>query len=64
MQLLETSGLTVNADSETDGVSKVSMLLECLHDHQIEIDNLSESKRVKLDQCVQLLQFENEANQV
>ena len=62
--MLETSGLTVQADNETDGVTKVSMLLECLHDRQLEVDNLAESKRLKLDQRVQLLQFDNEANQV
>ncbi|XP_066961005.1 kalirin isoform X3 [Macrobrachium rosenbergii] len=64
LQLLETSGIQIRADAESDANNKVSMLLECLHERQMDIEVLTDMKRVKLEQCIHLLQFENEANQV
>lgn len=61
---METSGLDIQADGETDAVSKVSMLLECLHERNRDLSDLAEVKRVKLEQRIQLLEFENEANRV
>ena len=63
-QLLETSGIQIQADAESDANAKVSMLLECLHERQMDIEVLTDMKREKLEQCIHLLQFENEANQV
>lgn len=45
-------------------MSKVSMILECIHERLMDIEVLVDMKRVKLEQCVNLLQFESEANQV
>ncbi|XP_069191995.1 triple functional domain protein isoform X3 [Procambarus clarkii] len=64
LQLLETSGIQIRADAESDGNAKVSMLLECIHERQMDIEVLTDMKRIKLEQCIHLLQFENEANQV
>lgn len=61
---METSGLEIQADNEADGIAKVTMLLECLHERQNQLIEVSEVKRVKLEQRIQLLEFENEANQV
>ncbi|XP_042869484.1 kalirin-like isoform X2 [Penaeus japonicus] len=64
LQLLETSGIQIRADAESDGTTKVTMLLECIRERQIDVELLADMKRVKLEQCIHLLQFENEANQV
>lgn len=64
LQLLETSGIQIRADGENDGVAKVSMLLECLHERQMDVEVLVDMRRVKLEQRIHLLQFEREANQV
>ncbi|XP_071527234.1 triple functional domain protein isoform X3 [Panulirus ornatus] len=64
LQLLETSGIQIHADAESDANTKVSMLLECIHERQMDIEVLTDMKRVKLEQCINLLQFENEASQV
>lgn len=63
-QLLETSGIQIRADAESDAVTKVSMILECIHERLMDIEVLVDMKRVKLEQCIHLLQFESEANQV
>merc|ERR1712180_260731 len=64
LQLLETSGIVIRADAESDGTTKVGMLLECIHDRQMDVEVLTDMKRLKFEQCIQLLQFENEGNQV
>ncbi|KAK3851641.1 hypothetical protein Pcinc_039994, partial [Petrolisthes cinctipes] len=64
LQLLETSGIQIRADGESDGLAKVSMLLECLHERQMDVEVLVDMRRVKLEQRIHLLQFEREANQV
>lgn len=64
LQLLETSGIQIRADEESDAVNKVSVILECIHERLMDIEVLVDMKRVKLEQCIHLLQFENEANQV
>lgn len=38
--------------------------MEFLHDREIDLEDLAEVKRVKLEQCIQLGQFQNDANQV
>lgn len=63
-QLLETSGIQIRADAESDAATKVSMILECIHERLMDIEVLVDMKRVKLEQCIHLLQFESEANQV
>lgn len=63
-QVFETSGVCVMADSQYNAQTRVQVLLEFLHEREIDLEDLAEMKRVKLEQCVQLGQFQNDANQV
>ncbi|XP_076313108.1 LOW QUALITY PROTEIN: triple functional domain protein-like [Tachypleus tridentatus] len=63
-QVFETSGIRLMADSQYDAPTRVQVLLEYLHEREMDLEDLAEMKRVKLEQCVQLCQFENDASQV
>ncbi|XP_044733840.1 triple functional domain protein isoform X3 [Chrysoperla carnea] len=63
-QVFENSGVCVMADSQYNAQTRVQVLLEFLHERQIDLEELAEMKRIKLEQCVQLGQFQNDANQV
>jgi len=52
------------ADSQYSAQTRVQVLLEFLHEREMDLEDLAEMKRVKLDQCVQLCQFQNDSNQV
>jgi hypothetical protein len=52
------------ADSQYSAQTRVQVLLEFLHEREMDLEDLAEMKRVKLDQCVQLCQFQNDANKV
>lgn len=39
-------------------------MLEFLHDSELDLEDRAELKRVRLEQCVQLCQYQNDANQV
>ncbi|KAJ9574580.1 hypothetical protein L9F63_008253, partial [Diploptera punctata] len=60
----ETSGMSLMADSQYSAQTRVQVLLEFLHEREMDLEDLAEIKRVKLEQCVQLCQFQNDANQV
>ncbi|KAL1516598.1 hypothetical protein ABEB36_000493 [Hypothenemus hampei] len=64
VQVFETSGICVMADAQYNAQTRVQVLLEFLHDREVELEDLAEMKRVKLEQCIQLGQFQNDANQV
>lgn len=64
IQVFETSGVCIMADAQYNAQTRVQVLLEFLHEREIELEELAEMKRVKLEQCVQLGQFQNDANQV
>ncbi|XP_075229474.1 trio Rho guanine nucleotide exchange factor isoform X4 [Lycorma delicatula] len=63
-QVFETSGVSVMADSQYSAQTRVQVLLEFLHEREMDLEDLAEMKRVKLEQCVQLCQFRADANQV
>lgn len=63
-QVFENSGVCVMADSQYNAQTRVQVLLEFLNERQIDLEELAEMKRIKLEQCVQLVQFQNDANQV
>jgi triple functional domain protein len=63
-QAFETSGMSLMADSQYSAQTRVQVLLEFLHEREMDLEDLAEMKRVKLEQCVQLCQFQNDANQV
>ena len=52
------------ADSQYDAKTRIQVLLEYIHEREMDLEELAEQKRIKLDQCVQLRHFENEARQV
>ncbi|XP_022243783.1 triple functional domain protein-like [Limulus polyphemus] len=64
LEVFETSGIRLMADSQYDAPTRVQVLLEYLHEREMDLEDLAEMKRVKLEQCVQLCQFENDASQV
>ncbi|KAK6627027.1 hypothetical protein RUM44_009504 [Polyplax serrata] len=63
-QVFETSNIALMADSQYSAQTRVQVLLEFLHEREMDLEDLAEMKRVKLEQCVQLCQFQNDANQV
>uniref|UniRef100_A0AAR5PYU8 Non-specific serine/threonine protein kinase n=1 Tax=Dendroctonus ponderosae TaxID=77166 RepID=A0AAR5PYU8_DENPD len=64
VQVFENSGICVMADAQCNAQTRVQVLLEFLHDREVDLEDLAEVKRVKLEQCIQLGQFQNDANQV
>ncbi|XP_049828356.1 kalirin isoform X4 [Schistocerca gregaria] len=63
-QAFETSGLSLMADSQYSAQTRVQVLLEFLHEREMDLEDLAELRRVKLEQCLQLCQFQADANQV
>ena len=64
MQLFESTQVQLMADSQYDAPTRIAVLLEYLHERELDLEDLAEQKRIKLEQCVQLRQFEQEARQV
>ncbi|XP_024083955.1 triple functional domain protein isoform X2 [Cimex lectularius] len=62
--VLESSGVGLMADSQYTAATRVQVLLEFLNEREMDLEDLAEVKRLKLEQCVQLYQFRNDANQV
>ena len=52
------------ANSQYDAQTRIQVLLDYLHDRVVDLEEMAEQKRLKLEQCVQLRQFEVEAKQV
>ena len=52
------------ADSQYNAQTRIQVLLEYLHEREMDLEDLGEQKRVKLEQCVTLRHFETEARQV
>ena len=52
------------ADQQYDAPTRIQALLEFLHEREMDLEDIAEQKRVKLEQCVQLRHFEIEARQV
>ncbi|XP_074654482.1 kalirin-like isoform X2 [Tubulanus polymorphus] len=63
-QVFETSGVQLMADAQYDAQTRIQMLLEYLHERMMELEDASEQKRVKLEQCVHLRRLEEDAKQV
>ena len=64
IQVFENSGVCVMADSQYNAQTRVQVLHEFLREREMLLEELAEVKRVKLEQCIQLGRFQNEANQV
>ncbi len=63
-QLFENSEIQIMADSQYDAQTRIQVLLEYLHEREMDLEDMAEQKRIKLEQCVQLRHFETEARQV
>lgn len=57
--MLESSGVCVMADGQYNAQTRIQVLLEYLHEREMDLEDLAEMKRVKLEQCVQLGQYIN-----
>lgn len=64
VQLFESAGFVAMADGTHMAQTRIQYLLEFLHDRELDLEELAELKRVKLEQAVQLCQFRVDANQV
>ena len=64
LQTFERSGINLMADTQYNGQTRVQVLLDYIQERQMDIEDLGAIRRIKLEQCVQLCQFENDANQV
>ncbi|XP_055319895.1 kalirin isoform X8 [Sitodiplosis mosellana] len=62
--LFEGAGFIAMADSTHNAQTRIQHLLEFLNDRELDLEELAEVKKVKLEQAVQLCQFQNDANQV
>lgn len=62
--MLEQTGVELMADRQYDAPTRIQALLEFLHERELDLEDLAEQKLIKLDQCLQLRQFENDAKQV
>lgn len=56
--------MTIMADSEQTATNRIQMILEFLHEREMDIEDLSEMRRVRLEQAVQFCQFQSDASQV
>lgn len=63
-QLYESCGFIIMADGTHTANSRVQYLLEFLHERELDLEDLAETKRIKLEQAMQLCHFQNDANQV
>ena len=62
-QVFEQTGVELMANTQYDALTRIKTLLEYLHEREMDLEDLGEHKRIKLEQCVQLRHFENEAKQ-
>ena len=64
LQHFDNSGINLMADSQYNGQARVQVLLEYIQEREIDIEDMGTIRRIKLEQCIQLSQFEGDANQV
>lgn len=64
VQIFESASFVAMADATHMAQTRIQYLLEFLHDRELDLEDLAEIKRAKLEQAVQLCQFQNDANQV
>ncbi|KAM7356678.1 trio Rho guanine nucleotide exchange factor [Cochliomyia hominivorax] len=64
LQMFESAGFISMADATHTAQARIEYLLNFLREREIDLEELSEAKRAKLEQAVQLCQFQNDANQV
>ena len=62
--MFERSGINLMASTQISAQTRVQVLLEFVHEKDLDFEDLAEARRVRLQQTIQLLQLQNEANQV
>ena len=56
--------MNIMADDQYDAPNKVQVLLEYLHERELDLEEMAERKRLKLEQCYQLRILIADAEQV
>ncbi|XP_023330642.1 triple functional domain protein isoform X4 [Eurytemora carolleeae] len=64
LQLFESSGINLMADSQYNGETRVQVLLEYLQERGVDMEELAAVRRLKLEQCVSLTTYQSDASQV
>ena len=64
LQHFENSGINLMADSQYNGQTRVQVLLEYIQEREMDLEELASLRRVKLEQSIQLFQFESDTTQV
>ncbi|XP_049885181.1 kalirin isoform X2 [Pectinophora gossypiella] len=62
--VMASSGSEGTEAAPLDAQARVQLLLEFLHDRQLDLEELAEERRARFEQCVQLGQFQKDAAQV
>ncbi|XP_026331830.1 triple functional domain protein [Hyposmocoma kahamanoa] len=62
--VMASSGSDSSEPAPLDAQARVQLLLEFLHDRQLDLEELAEERRARFEQCVQLGQFQKDAAQV
>ncbi|XP_035459175.2 kalirin isoform X3 [Spodoptera frugiperda] len=62
--VMASSGSDGSEAAPLDAQARVQLLLEFLHDRQLDLEELAEERRARFEQCVQLGQFQKDAAQV
>ena len=64
LQLLDNSGICIMADNQYSSQSRIHRLMEFINDREVDLEEIAEIKRLKLQQCVQLCHFQTDSGQV
>lgn len=64
LQLFTDTGVYIMADGQCDAVTRVQLLLEALHQKELDLEDVAEQKRLHIEQVLQLVHFKNDAKQV
>ena len=62
--MFERSGINLMASNQISAQTRVQVLLEYVHEKDMDFEELAEVRRTRLQQIIQLVQLQNEANQV
>ena len=64
LQMIETTGVEIMASGQYTAQTRIQVLLDDIKDVYLELEDVAEVRRVRLEQCRNLRHFEIEAEQV
>ena len=64
LKMFQTSGISLMADNQYTGETRVKLLLEYIQERGIDMEDLAAVRRRKMEQCGQLCIFQADATQV